>query len=658
LQAVTNEMEEIMKFIGDVQVSVTEKFFTERYKIDTNSGELFIIAIDTNACSGCGICANDNEGKAFIMEEETPELHSKLNHDFSLWENLPDTSSDTISRLIDDKDYSSFAAILLSRNFNMTTTGGSKTEDEAQVKSLLHLLLSVTEAIVQPKYSDFLKIIDENIEALSVNIKKELGDALPTANFNSLGDLLEKNSSDKISIDEIIASWNGKEQFKILDKDTLLRKVILLRELNELKNAISTGVTGVGRSRYSIALDASLAALAEFPNNNFTSPVVLFDGSTPELVKGLVNGHLRYIIDNLKLIRRAKLEVQNKYNPSIHDAEIANLSWNDLNEDEKAGIPPVLLVTKNTLFRNTGFTSFLELLDNSVPIKVVIVDDCLEPVNDSASHISIMASSMISALSLKKTFILKSSLADPEHLFSGLINGLNHYGTSLFWLFASNPSAHTVINNQKLNLLALNSRAYIHFDYNPDREGELISSKTDINSNPFPDEEWNISQIKYLEDGEEKRLDYKVTWADWAFTINDWKEKFSIYDDSMGSAIPVSDFISIHDNPKTRNIPVIIRVDKSGGLIRYSVPKDVIQVTKKILSSWNMLREVAGTITEYPAKLKQSVGKELAIKYEDEKKLLITDYENKIQNLEEEYLERVRLKLKNKLIELSKTGQN
>ena len=641
------ELNNIMQFIGDIKIVINDKLFRERNKIDNNDGELLSVSIDVNSCSGCGICAAVGENKSFIMEDETPQLKEQLLNDYSLWSKLPDTSFDTINRLIEDKDFNSLVAILLSRNINSTLTGSNNNEDDAGAKILMHLVTAATESVVQPAYLKLLSSIDETLNALLENIRKQLSDALPVSDFGNLSELLNGLKGEKISLNDVIS--RGEKNLKLIDKSVLKRKIDLSDELSELKRLISTGGTGTGRSRYGIILDSSLSSLSEFPYNNFTSPVILFEGSSPQLLSGVIEGHIRNSIDNYKLLRRAALEVKNKYVPSVHDPEMANLSWEYLTDEEKSAIAPVLIVAKAEIFRNTDILSFNEFLHSGYPVKVIVVDDA-KPGNTNA-----LAQSLIN---FNNCHIAKASLADPEYLFGKLLTGIAQTGTALFWLLAPELLNHNSKNLRKLNSLALNSRAFTQLDFTPVTGHNLISSNINIENNLFFCYDWVTEKIVFSDNAEEKQMDYTITYADWIFSFDNFKHHFKIYDEKEGAAVTVDKYIELDLNSRKDKVPVIYRLNALKKIIRYSVSDFIIKETELALKNWRALRELAGTLTEFPEKLKQKVEKEVSEKYENEKIKLLDEYKVKINSLEDDYLQNIRQKLKDKLIELSKTGEN
>jgi hypothetical protein len=85
-------------------------------------------------------------------------------------------------------------------------------------------------------------------------------------------------------------------------------------------------------------------------------------------------GWQRHLIDNVRLLRRAELEVKDKYRPEVHDLEIGHLDWGQLKEQEKQLLNPLFLIGDSQLFAQANSNGLLDLLLLDMPIKVVVLD--------------------------------------------------------------------------------------------------------------------------------------------------------------------------------------------------------------------------------------------------------------------------------------------
>jgi ferredoxin len=619
------------------------------------SGEIFTLAIDDSACTGCSVCQSVCNDDALMMTDLSPEIISAHQNTLSVWEHLPDSSSETIQRLLDAKKYNPFSAVLLNRHFNLSLNGKSNTGSDAS-KSIIHLVTAVAESVRQPKVKELIQQIEDLTSSISQNIHSQLQSSLPSKDFDSLAKVLAEIKEDRKPFEEVVEHLGGSEHLKLVDTKSLKRKVKLAQSLRALMWLLAEGVSGTGRGRTGFVLDGTLPWSNSYPWNNFTAPVVIdMYGSTPELALGIAQGQLTQLLDNIKIIRRAQLESEGNYEPEIQDAQIAELSWNDLTEKEKSFVPPVILAGSKSKIADKDFTAMVKILDCNLPLKIIVTDDGAPAAEHASAEIISGISNLIPAVALQKAFVLKSSLAAPQHLFSGLIEAIGSSKPALVWVHVPSEAQHILPASAfpKIFSLALNSRAFPLFNFKPEREGKLISSKIEINENPQVDSPWMQIEFSYNENGETKNISYSLTWADWAYTLKSWHNHFIPYADDMGKAISVSDYISLAQIDRAGKCPVIFRVNNDESLKKYKVSGEVIDASEACAQSWQLLREISGDLTEFPDKLHLKIETELSEKYERKMAEQKNEYENKFSDFEAEHLQRIRIKLKEKLMMLS-----
>jgi pyruvate/2-oxoacid:ferredoxin oxidoreductase alpha subunit/ferredoxin len=658
LQAARNEFDRIMDIVSAFPVAVTNKFYKTPSLIDSGSGELFSLAVNPTACTACSICVQVCEEEALTMVPQDEENLANINAHFKLWEQLPDTPGDTINRLHHDKEYPSLAAILLSRNYYMTMTGASNSDLNNPYKTLLHIVTATTEVVVQPKIVTQLKSIDGLINALSENVHKKLSDALPDHNLDSLSKSLKSTQRRKIHIKDLVNKMGAQEQGKFIDAEDLGRKTDLVEDLKNLKWVLEEGPGGVGRSRYGLLLAGSnsLDWAKQYPANNFTSPCVIhWNGSAPEQTLGLFYGQLRYLLDHIKLMRRATLESKDKYDPAVHDLEIAELHWNDLTESEKQFIPPILLVAERDDLNESGWNSLNKMLADKYPVKVILLDHIASPQQSPVAALAQTNSGLFSAIGLKNAFVFQGGMGNINHLFDGLMEGIDRFYPALFNLYATKFEKHNVANidSTPYASLALNSRAFPSLRYDPGEKNDFLNGAIKLDGNKKADQDWVEETIAI---SDEETINYKISWADWAYTQSDWKKQFTVIDKNPSNVL-VPDYISFDENTRAGKTPIIMRGDQQG-LKYYAVSAKVIEMCEAVLSNWHTLQELAGLLTEFPSKLKEEVSQEFRKKYEEDAAALKTKYEQQLKEQKTAQTEILRQQLKEKLIALSRMAKN
>ena len=656
LDTVQSEFNAVLDAVSELPISITDHFFNSPELQEAGSGELFSIAINPSSCTGCSICAQVCPEDAFNMVPQNDENLTKTKEQYKLWERLPDTSGDTITRLFHDETYSSLAAMLLSRSYYMTMTGADSSEKDNPYKALIHIVTASVESVVQPKVFNQIGQIDKLINSLSENIHNKLSNALPKENLDGLSKSLKQAHGRKLSIQDMITKIAEFETTQFVDSEDLERKTDLVDDLKKLKWTLSEGPTGVGRARYGliIAGSNSMDWAKQYPSNHFTSPCVIhWNGSAPEQTLGLFYGQLRYLLDNIKLMRRAALESKDKYDSAVHDSEIAILSWKDLSDEEKQMIPPILLIAERDDLNDSGWSSLNKLLSEKYPVKVILLDHIAPPNQSPIRHLAQTNAGMFGAIVLKNTFVFQGGMGNIDHLFDGLIDGLDRIYPALFNLYATKLEKHGSVQMDwsPFATLALNCRAHPALRFDPGEKSNFLSGAIRLDGNNSTDLDWVEEEITI---DEEETINYKISWADWAFTQKEWMDQFALIDDDSSNVL-VPDFVQIDSKSRKGKTPVIMRSGENG-FKYYSVSDNVVEMTEAVLSNWNTLQEVAGLLTEFPLKLRETVTTELNNQFEQDTAELKKDFERQLKEQEATQSELLRQKLKEKTSRSFKHG--
>ena len=650
LEAAQNEFNLVLNEISSLPVAITDTFFNKPNASEAGSGELFSLSVNPSSCTGCSTCAKF--GDAITMEEQTEANLSDAKEQFKIWEQLPDTSGETISRLFHDEEYSSLAAMMLSRNYLMSMSGASNSESDNAYKTLLHLVTATTESVIQPRIVEQIKLIDGLVAAISENIHKTLSASLPKENLETLSKALKEAGGRKIPFQDVVSKITADQKGKLVDTVALSRKTDLVDALNNLKWALAKGPTGVGRSRFGMLVvgENSMEWAKQYPFNNFSNPSVInWNGSASDQTFGLFKGQLRYLLDNIKLLRRAALEAKDKYDPSTHDLDIAGLSWNDLTADEKKLVPPILLVAERNDLDNSSWNSLNKLLAEEYPIKVILLDHAIAPTNMSESALNQSFTGVYSAIALKNAYVFQGGMGNQEQLFIGLMEGLGKSCPALFNLYTTKASEYASMNESTpYAALALNSRAFPGLKFDPEDENNFISGAVNLDSNSHSSSDW----ISYSIDlGDEATLEYKVTWADWAFNQDSWKTEFQAIK-SEDTNVALADYISLSTKDRKSKTAVVIR-SSINGVKHYAVSNKVVGMTEAVLLNWNTLQELGGLTTEYPDKLKESVTEEVKAAFDKEVANLKKEHEQQLREIEAKQTEALKVQLKEKLVALT-----
>ena len=129
----------------------------------------------------------------------------------------------------------------------------------------------------------------------------------------------------------------------------------------------------------------------------------------------------------------------------------------------------------------------------------------------------------------RTTYVMQSTIAHPNHMIEGFIQGLKARRPALFNLYSSCQPEHGIGDDMSAAQakLAVESRAYPLFRYDPDA-GKTPEECFDLEGNPQVDQDWPSYTIKYQEDGREKEMELPMTFADFAITEVRFRKHFRV----------------------------------------------------------------------------------------------------------------------------------
>jgi NAD-dependent dihydropyrimidine dehydrogenase PreA subunit len=646
------EYEQIMLAIAEMPIAVTENHFAQQEKAKPENGELFTLAIDPSACTGCGNCVFATAEGALEMKPYAKTDEAEMARTFNRFDALPETSAAIVQRLLADQNFDSFAALLLNKNQYRAFARGGVFWQKGAEASTMGMLIALAEYALGGNYEEVSKQISVQTVGINNVIKKILSDALPVTNLESLMEVVTGHSEEKLNMDRIFDEWGKEQQFKAVNKDELQRKLELVEGLKQLKWALKEGLNGTGRAKYSVVLDASLGYAAQYPWNTFNVPVLFAEnGQTAALALGMFEGELRNVLDNIRLLRRAALEAEGKYKPEQHDAEIVNLSWADLTPEERVLVAPIIVFGSEKMLTEAGMQALLQLTENGYPVKIIAIESGTISTEFAAAHLAARGNALFSLMAQTKAFVGRGSLANSNHLFALGLEGLKYPGPAVIGVFTPNAFAFDGQPSRwpQLAQLAVTSRMYLPLRYAPG-EGTTASCITLEAENINQD--WNHTQLVYADKGEEKSVEYTLTFADYAYLMNDWKGHFTKLE-SAPTAVAVADYLNLDEAAAKAKTPVIKRIDAERNVLTYAVSAQVIAATRAVRQNFRLLREWAGLHTEFPEKLREAVENDLRVAYEADKKKLVAELAAEKKTWEAANLENIKIQMKERLLQMA-----
>ncbi|MBW2273013.1 MAG: hypothetical protein JRG96_07060 [Deltaproteobacteria bacterium] len=310
---------------------------------------------------------------------------------------------------------------------------------------------------------------------------------------------------------------------------------------------------------------------------------------------GYFDGVARRMSGLFRAIRVAELEAEGAWRAELHEAALADLSWEAFTAEELALVPRVAVVTTGRQLRSRGQDSLSELLRSSRPVHVLVQDEVAagdEARDFSAYHLDLGGLVMAH----REVFALSSSLARPDTLCERFARMARAPRPAVALL--QQPAPELAHLRPLLAEAALEGRACADFLYDPDA-GASWADRLDIAGSPQPEHPWPLHRVPVLDaDANETTLELAFTFADAvaldpAYAAHLHAIPAEAWDDEQ--QLPLAGYLERFDPEGVpRGVPFIWCVDESGVLQRSVVTRELALASRDRLRGWRVLQELAG----------------------------------------------------------------
>jgi pyruvate-ferredoxin/flavodoxin oxidoreductase len=213
-------------------------------------------------------------------------------------------------------------------------------------------------------------------ESVAKLVDETLSHALAVEDLEAVSEQLRTTSSPRVDLRELAESVGQAGGDHSVDTDHLLRLLELSKRITAARHDLVSGSHGLGRARYGLAVAGGTTAAwaGAFPHNPFQAPVVIdMTGDAAQLAAGLVEGHLHETTELVRLLRLARLEIEQPDGIEWKRAALANLRWQDLARDELELCPPLVLIGSDEMLAGQGLGQLIWLLNSGLPVKMLVL---------------------------------------------------------------------------------------------------------------------------------------------------------------------------------------------------------------------------------------------------------------------------------------------
>jgi pyruvate-ferredoxin/flavodoxin oxidoreductase len=580
-------------------VARTRPLFDTIERSSAGDGVLFSAVVDPWKCTGCLECVDVCGPDALTATDQDAPLLAMLEGRFERLTQLPDSPSRvTADALVPGGD---IKRILLNRSDYYAITGGHGACRGCGEVTATHLVTALAHRLGDTRRAAHIAELEQ--------ILGELHGLLAT---------LKPTDPRNARVSATIA--------------TLERRLYLYE----------SGPTGDGPSSMVIANSTGCSSVyaSTMPYSPYLDPWVngLFQDAQP-LAAGIFEGLVSGLVEEVKALRVARLELDADYDASADDKSLAKLSWRDFNPDELALIPAVFSISGDGAAFDIGFGAMSRVLAGGTPINVLVLDSGgYSNTGGQASTASFSGqdadlarfgsahqgkSESRKELGLLAAFhpnvyVCATAAAFHGHFLRATAEMLGYTaGASL--MVANTPcDTENGLPEDQANArsrLAVETRMAPLFIHDP-RRGESVTDRFDLDGNPEIDKLWTTGTLVYTDaQGQAQLMQRELTPADFAVGEGRFAKQFrwlAAYEED--GATPIAAYVELDAKERVGKVPFVYMTDRAGHLARMACSPAIVALVEDRKQYWQTLQFLAGETdaklsAEHKAELDAWIGR-------------------------------------------------
>ena len=574
------DFEKMVELLKCFPVAKTRPFFDAMEKNDAGTGGLYSANIDPWKCTGCLECVDVCGPGALSAEKQSRQIQAEMSRNFEFLSSMPNTAARfTENAILPGGDSK---RLLLDHDNYYAMTGGHGACRGCGEVTAIRLLTATNKAIHEKKRRSHINELETLIDQLSVKVKK-----------------MPRDKHDK---------FRKKRIKKTID--TLEKRLYLFEG----------GPTGNGPSpaAFANATGCSSVYASTFPSNPYKDPWVnsLFQ-DTPAVAKGIFEGFCATAVDDFTALRTAKLDLQDLYDPKIHDSLFRCFNWHHFSEDEFSLLPAVISMGGDGATYDIGFGALSRLLVSETPVKVVVLntgaysntggqtstasytaqdsDLTRFGVAHSGKHEDRKELGLIAAFH-PKVLVIQTNAALQSHFMKNAMDFLTYNESpAVFDTYTTCQPEHGIADDagSRRAILAVESRMSPVFVHDP-RRGNTLAERFSLQGNPDIGKDWITTTLDYIDDeGNAGLLEIPFTAADFAVHEGRFKKHFHPVtqdDDPM----PIDEYIELSKSDRYGKVPFVWSTTAEGKLIKLTMTSAMVDLTEERRRNWRMLEYLGG----------------------------------------------------------------
>jgi hypothetical protein len=307
------------------------------------------------------------------------------------------------------------------------------------------------------------------------------------------------------------------------------------------------------------------------------------------------------MVDFVKAVRIAELELANEYDEAKHDPFFEQFDEESLSRDDIAFFPAYLVCLENNKYDDANKAALVEILSSDLPIKVLVQPEELFGGSTVKSDRSSLGGWDLQlahlVMSLGGAYVLQGSCSGLYMMSDAVTAGLEYEGPALFSIFSGSTGDFPNLAPYLISASAAQSRAFPAFVYDPGA-GENWAARFDVaDANPQAESVWPVDAFNYEDqDLQAVNEDLAFTFVDFAACDKRLSGNFLSVPQASWHAnmVPVEQYLKLGDEEAADKVPYVLMVDGDNVLHRVVVTHNIVSAARRYAETWRNLQELAG----------------------------------------------------------------
>jgi len=428
------------------------------------------------------------------------------------------------------------------------------------------------------------------------SVKKELREILIQLSNILKNDFMRSNEARKAEALKATVGTSFEDEFDFQAMSKALPKVAA-KDLLPKKR----------RNRIELAL--SVLESQKFFGSEKADGAYSFEASSCTEALSLFRARLPEMVDFVKAIQVAGLEVENAYRDEKHDKFFGRFNEDSLGADDVGLFPSYLVCMNEEDCDDANKAALVEILSSQLPVKVLFqtgeVFESSSVRNGWGAFSGWNLGLANMAMSLGSAFVLQTTGSNLYQMSESIVQGLTCRGPALFSVFSGSDAKTSRLPAYLVSASATQSRAFPTLLYSP-MNGDDWASRCSVAANPQPERIWPVNEFLY-QDEDVQRVTEEVafTLVDHLATDGRFANSFMSVPRSKWSQqmIPLGEYLQGDEAQKRGKVPYILMVGEDDVLHRVVVTRAIAEAAKRYESCWRNLQELGGIDNSHALRL-------------------------------------------------------